>query len=57
MQYLSTINAISSNVPMSMFYNVQTTNFTFVDKKMGYTVNIHSIAYFQIITHTKYNTL
>ena len=57
MQYLFIIDAISNNVPMSMFYNVQTTNLTFGDKEMGYTVNIDSIALFQTISHTKYNTL
>ena len=39
---------------MVMFYNVQTTSLTFVDK-MRCTINNYKIAEFQIVSDTKYN--
>ena len=38
-----------------MSYNVQTSNLTFVDKRLRCTVHTESIAYFQVVSDTMYN--
>ena len=42
---------------MLMFYNIQTTNLIFVDKKMRYAINSYNIAWFQIVSDIKYDTV
>ena len=43
MLYLSTIIVISYQVKMLMFFNVQTTDLTFVGKNLRNTVNSYNI--------------
>ena len=50
-----TINVICYRVKILMLYNVQTTNLNFVRKKKRYTAITCGIAYFQIVSDTKYN--
>ena len=38
-----------------MFYNVQTTNLSFVGKKIRHTINSYSIAWLQVVSDTEYN--
>ena len=40
---------------MLLFYNAQTTNLTFVNKNMRYTIDSYSITGFRIVKDTKYN--
>ena len=41
MLYHFTIDVIYHQVKMSMFFDAQTTNLTFVDKKLRYTIDIY----------------
>ena len=49
------VRVILYQVQMLMFYNVQTTNLTFVKINIRYSVNSYSIAQFQIVSDSKYN--
>ena len=44
MPYLFNFNVKLCQVKMLMFYNIQTTNLIFVDKKMRYAINSYNIA-------------